>query len=96
MHKWLSQPVIHQMTVADYLLSTSVVTFGNNFQKISLLARCMNLNMVSRSSFFKVQKHYTLPVIRDFWKEIQMKNIDRAKAQMSPLIVKGMKDCIIS
>ena len=29
--------------------------------------------------------------------EIQMKNIERAKkAQMSPLIVKGMKYCIIS
>ena len=36
-------------------------------------------------------------VIRDFWMEIQMKNIERAKkAQMSPLIVKGMKYCIIS
>ena len=84
------------MAVGDYLLSTSVVTSGNNFQKISLIARCMNLNMVPKSSFFRVQKHYTLPVIRDFWKEIQIKNIDRAKAQMSPLIVKGMKDCIIS
>ena len=86
MHKWSSQ-VIRQMAVGDYLLSTLVVTSGNNFQKIPLLARCMNLDMVSRSSFFRVQKHCTLPVIREFWKEIQMKNIERAKDQMSPLIV---------
>ena len=82
------------MAVGDYFLSTSVVTSGNNFQKISLIARCMNLNMVPKASFFRVQKHYTLPVIRDFWKEILMKNIERAKAQMSPLIVKGMKDVL--
>ena len=82
------------MAVGDYLLSTSVVTSGNNFQKISLLARC-GANMESNSSFFRFQKHYTLPVNRDFWKKIQMKNIERAKAQ-SLLIVKGMKYFIIS
>ena len=83
------------MTVGDYFLSTSPFTSGNNIQKISQLARCINLNMVSSSTFFRVQKHYTLPVIRDFWKEIQMKNIERTKAQMSPLNVKGMKYCIV-
>ena len=95
MHKWSSQTVICQIAVGDYLLSTSVVTTGKYFQKIYLLARFMNLNMVSNSSFVIVQKHYTLPVIRDFWNKIQMKNIERAKAQ-SPLIVKGMKYCTIS
>ena len=59
MHKWSSQPVIRQMTVGDYLLSASVITSSNNFQKFSLLARCMNLNMFSSSSFFRAQKHFT-------------------------------------
>ena len=84
------------MAVGNYLLSTLVVTFGNNFQKISLLARCMKLNMVSKSIFFRVQKHYTLPVIRDFCNEIQIENIEPAQAQTSSLIVKGMKYCMIS
>lgn len=85
-----------QLAVGDYLLSTSVVTSGNNFQKNFLVARCMNLNVVTSSSFFRVQKHYTLPVIKDVWKEMQMKNVERAKAQLSPLIFKIMKYCIIS
>ena len=80
MNKWSSQSVICQMAVGDNLLSTSVVTSGNNFQNISLLARSINLNMVSSSSFFRVQRHYALPVIRGFWKKIQMENIKRAKA----------------
>lgn len=56
----------------------------------------MNLNVVTSSSFFRVQKHYTLPVIKDVWKEMQMENVERAKAQLSPLIFKIMKYCIIS
>ena len=61
------------MLVGNYLCFASFVTSGDNFQKICLLVRRMNLNMVSSSSFFRAQKHYTLPVIRDFWKEIQKK-----------------------
>ena len=86
------------MAVGDYLLSTSVVTSGNNLQKISVLARCMNHNMVSNVSFLTVQKEalHFIPLIRDFQKEIKMKNIERPKGQMSPLILNGVKYCIIS
>ena len=47
------------MAVGDYLLSTLVVTSGNKLRNISVLARCMNLNIVSSASFFTVQKEAT-------------------------------------
>ena len=87
--RWNSQPTIRKRSVGDYMLSTAVIASGNNFHEISLLAKCMNLTFVSNTTFLRVQKHYALPVVRDFWKEIQQKNIERYQEQKIPILVKG-------
>ena len=53
--------------VSSVLLASSVLVSGNNFEKVSLLAKGMNLNYISSSIFSRIQSLYALPNIRDLW-----------------------------
>ena len=76
------------MNVGDLVLASSIVMSGNNFTKVALLAKFMNLSMISNATFLRMQNHYTVPVIKVYWNEDQAKNIEKAK-QQSSVIVQG-------
>ena len=44
---------------------------GNNFEKVSLLAKGMNLKYVSSSFFSRMQSLYALPSITDLWSKMK-------------------------
>ena len=46
-----------KMYVSSVLLASSVLVSVNNFQKVALLAKSMNFNFVSSSTFSRVQGH---------------------------------------
>lgn len=86
---WSSQPVIRRMNVGDLLLCSSIVMSGNNYHKIKLLSTCLNLAMVSSSTFHRIQNRIINPVIKVKWDEMQKQNIQKAKALGRPVILKG-------
>ena len=45
---------------------------GNNFEKVSLLAKGMNLKYVSSSFFSRMQSLYALPSITDLWSKMKV------------------------
>ena len=50
------------------MLSSSLLLSGNNYSKISLMFKFMNLGCVCDSTFRKIQLQYCVPVIDRFWK----------------------------
>lgn len=57
-------------------MAMAIVTSGNNFGKIEMLGKHLNLKMLSRTSFFQIQGHYIVPTIDDFWKDHQTRVLD--------------------
>lgn len=59
------------MYVSSVLLASSVLVSGNNFEKVSLLARSMNLHFISSTTFSRIQSLYALPSIREMWNKMK-------------------------
>ena len=51
----------------DSLQAAAIILSGNNYEKFSLLAKALNLNLISTSTFNRFQKHCAEPVVRDIW-----------------------------
>ncbi|XP_033726211.1 uncharacterized protein LOC117315902 isoform X2 [Pecten maximus] len=52
-------------------MSAAILLSGNNYQKIALLHKFLNLGMISSTSHLRVQRTFTVPVI-DFFKQTVM------------------------
>lgn len=69
---WYSSSLICQkrnqnVFVTPTLVSAAVLISGNNFDKLSLFAKCLNWNFVSQTHFTRTQSLYAIPSIKDFW-----------------------------
>ena len=69
---WHSSEVLAEkrgqnLYVNPTLMAAAVLVTGNNFDKVSLFAKCLNLNFVSQSSFTRIQTNYIIPSIKDLW-----------------------------
>ena len=69
---WYSSSVICQkrdqkVYVTPTLISAAVLISGNNFDKLSLFAKCLNWKFVSQTHFTRTQSLYAIPSIKDFW-----------------------------
>ena len=73
---WSSSSVLgekrgQKMYVSSVLLASSVLVSGNNFEKVCLLAKSMNLSFVSSTTFSRIQSLYALPSIGDLWSKMK-------------------------
>ena len=73
---WSSSSVLgekrgQKIYVSSVLLASSVLVSGNNFEKVSLLAKSMNLHYVSSTTFGRIQSLYAVPSIRDLWNKMK-------------------------
>ena len=57
--------------VNTVLLAASVLVSGNNFDKVSVLSKCLNLNFVSKSTYQRIQKLYAVPAIGAMCEEMK-------------------------
>ena len=75
--QWESSDVLCQkgrgqrVYVNTVLLAASVLVSGNNFDKVSVLSKCLNLNFVSKSTYQRIQKLYAVPAIGAMWEEMK-------------------------
>ncbi|KAL0966027.1 hypothetical protein UPYG_G00289710 [Umbra pygmaea] len=80
--KWNSQPTLKfGMQAGDFMMATNILLSGNNYTKVALLFKFMNVGMVERSSFFKIQDTYCVDTIKDFWNEKRKEIITRLKSR---------------
>ncbi|KAK5876300.1 hypothetical protein CesoFtcFv8_025667 [Champsocephalus esox] len=86
---WCSQPTLkYGMLVGDFMLASNILLSGNNYAKISLLFRFMNMGMVERSSFFRIYDYYCVDSIKDFWNEKRAKLITQLHPK-GPVVILG-------
>ena len=77
------------MNLGDLVLASSITMSGNYYLKIKLLAQFLNMPLFSYATFYRVQSHYTIHVIKSYWDGILSKNIEKAKGK-DVLVVKGI------
>ena len=75
---WHSSKVLtnkggQNLFVSTTLLAAATLITGNNFEKISLFARCLNLSFISSSTFHRIQTFYVVPSIKELWAEMKVK-----------------------
>ena len=75
---WHSSKVLatkggQKLFVSTTLLAAATLITGNNFEKISLFARCMNLSFISSTTFHRIQTFYVIPSIKELWGEMKGK-----------------------
>ncbi|XP_075466215.1 uncharacterized protein LOC142500249 isoform X2 [Ascaphus truei] len=85
---WWSQPIVQRVPLANIQLPSSIIFSGNNFQKIKLMCRFMNMACVGKATFFSVERKYVYPIVLDHWRQMQQSILSEMK---EPLIVMG--DC---
>lgn len=76
------------MHAGDFLLGTNILLSGNNYAKISLLFKFMNLGMVDSTTFYTLQDSYCVDTIKDFWTEKRSEIISQLQSQ-GPVVVLG-------
>uniref|UniRef100_A0A8C6UAK9 Uncharacterized protein n=1 Tax=Neogobius melanostomus TaxID=47308 RepID=A0A8C6UAK9_9GOBI len=68
--RWRSQPTLkYGLQIGDFMLATNILLSGNNYGKVALLFKFMNIGMVGKNTFFKIQDTYCVDTIEDFWEE---------------------------
>ena len=55
------------------LLAASVTVTGNNFEKLHMLMKFLNVGFVSESTFSRVQSTCVTPVVTELWKDMKKK-----------------------
>jgi len=66
----------------------AVLLSGNNYQKVALLAKFINLGIPHRTIFQKIQGHFVAPVVERHWADIQASSIEETRA--TKVIISGM------
>jgi len=68
-HVWSSQPVLKWgLYCGDLRMSAAVLFSGNNYQKVALMAKYLNMPCMGPVSFHRLQRHYLVPAVEQVWK----------------------------
>ncbi|XP_015251285.1 PREDICTED: uncharacterized protein LOC107098251, partial [Cyprinodon variegatus] len=87
--RWSSQSLFKfGMLAGDFMLATNILLSGNNYAKIALLFQFMNMGMVDRTNFFKIQDSFCVESVKEFWNDKRAKVIAQLK-QRGPVVVLG-------
>ena len=76
---WKSQPQLsRQVSKGDLMISSAIMFSGNNFAKLQLFSRFLDIPFVSESSYHRFQSFYVTPVVDEFWLHIRQECIKRS------------------
>lgn len=68
------------MQAGDFMLASNIILSGNNYAKVTLLFKFINIGIVAWSSFFKIQDTYCNDILKDFWKAKRMELVSRLQS----------------
>jgi len=81
---WKSQPTTTHKNIpsGNLLIPAAIICTGGTFQEFSNFAEALQLQFIGKSSFFKMQSDFILPVINKQYKDQQNKVIAEIKGEM--------------
>ena len=69
------------------MVGASLLFSGNNFAKLELFSRFMNMPFINKSTYYRYQANYFVPVVEEVWEDVRGTNI--AKSKNEPVVVSG-------
>ena len=66
-NKFCSSNEINNIYVNNLQTAASVVVSGSHYVKVKRLAKFLNLEFLSKSSYYRFQRLYVIPEINDWW-----------------------------
>lgn len=86
--RWSSQSTLeYGMLIGDFMLAVNILLSGNNYAKVALLFKFMNMGMVGRSTFSKIQDTYCVDTIKEFWEEKRGEVISKLQPKASVVVL---------
>ena len=68
---WQSQSMVNGAAAGNLLIPAAILFSGNTYQHIHDFAKCLNVQLMSSSHYYKVQEHSLFLVIDSTWIESQ-------------------------
>ena len=90
---WDSQPYVNGMPLCNLLIPAAILLTGNTFTPIEHFSSCLSLQMISKTTFYKVQNKYVFPVIHNTWHNHQKQVLQSIKEQKVQINVAGDDRC---
>ncbi|XP_070212377.1 uncharacterized protein [Littorina saxatilis] len=92
-HTWCAQPTLpNKIHCGDFLVSTCILLSGNNYAKLALWAKVLNLPFPGATFHQAVQKHYVVQAVKDTWKDHQRAIFDSLAEQNLVVLGDGRND----
>ncbi|PIK35765.1 hypothetical protein BSL78_27409 [Apostichopus japonicus] len=89
---WHSQPKLKGNNAGDIAVSAAVILSGNNYAKIKMMFRFMNLGMCHSALHSYSQRTYTFPAIEAHWKQLQTELLLARKGKTVVIAGDGRND----
>ncbi|XP_035485766.2 uncharacterized protein LOC118307062 [Scophthalmus maximus] len=91
--RWNSQPVLQfGKQAGDFLLSTNILLSGNNYAKVALLLKFMNVRMFNPNTHFTIQDTYCVDTIKEYREQKRSEAISRLQGKDVVLLGDGRND----
>ena len=82
---------VYLLYVSNLQIAAAVLLSGHNFGKINRLAESMNLALISKSTYFRMQRLYLLPAVNEWWEWMRKELMNEFQRQDA--IVSGDGQC---
>jgi len=86
---WQSQPFIGRMPAGNLLFCAATLFSGQTFAHMQNVARFLNFQFLSHTSFYEIQRTNLMPVIMEAWKTQQQSLFAELRCNGKPLHVCG-------
>ena len=80
---WESQPKIGNMPSGNLLLTAATCFSGNTFAKFMTFSDFLNLQSISKTTFYTIQSRYIIPTVEKTWFNMQEQIIEEMRCQDS-------------
>lgn len=57
--------------VNTVVLAASIFLTGNNFSKVALFSKCLNMGFILNATFDRIQRLYAIPTVQTFWSDMK-------------------------
>ncbi|XP_045924713.1 zinc finger protein 502-like [Micropterus dolomieu] len=76
----------------DFLLSTNILLSGNDYAKVALLFKFMNMGMVKKNTFVSIQDAYCVDTVKSFWEERRTEALSGLQGKDVVVLADGRND----
>ena len=80
---WKSQPQVKGTAAGNLLITAAIVFSGNTYKHAADFAKQLNLQFISSSYYYKIQRKIIFPVIQKAWKKNQAEVVKQLKQNKS-------------